>query len=182
MAGVTLLARPAPAAAGRIAGTGSDAGRTIRSSVGTRNLIVLGTSERRMLDLIQRARERRGRAAVRLRGRLLVAGLAHSRDMLRRDYFSHYSYSGESYDSRLRRFGYRSGGYAVWRTGEVIGWGRGTLGSPRAVFRRWMRSSGHRAVIVKALWRDVGVGCVRGTYCGMSGVRMYTVDFGRRQR
>ena len=43
-----------------------------------------------------------------------------------------------------------------------------------------MRSSGHRQVILTKRWRDVGIGCARGTYKGISGVVMYTVDFGRR--
>ena len=43
-----------------------------------------------------------------------------------------------------------------------------------------MRSSGHRQIILTKRWRDVGLGCARGTYKGYSGVVMYTVDFGRR--
>jgi hypothetical protein len=36
--------------------------------------------------------------------------------------------------------------------------------------------------VLGARWRDVGVGCVRGTYQGRTGVLMYTVDVGRRAR
>ena len=45
-----------------------------------------------------------------------------------------------------------------------------------------MNSSAHRQVILTARWRDVGIGCSRGTFKGLSGVVMYTVDFGRRVR
>jgi len=62
----------------------------------------------------------------------------------------------------------------------VIAWGKSTRGTPGSVFRAWMRSRSHRSIILGKRWRDVGIGCYRGTFKGMSGVIMYTVDFGRR--
>jgi uncharacterized protein YkwD len=43
-----------------------------------------------------------------------------------------------------------------------------------------MKSRAHRAVILQRSFRDVGVGAAVGSLRGMSGVRMFTVDFGRR--
>ena len=55
-------------------------------------------------------------------------------------------------------------------------------GTPQVVFKAWMHSSSHRQVILARRWRDVGIGCDRGSFKGMSGVVMYTIDFGRRVR
>ena len=71
-------------------------------------------------------------------------------------------------------------GWSRWSVGEVIAWGSGARGTPESVFQAWMRSSSHKQVILAKRWRDCGVGCSRGTYKGISGVVMYTADYGRR--
>lgn len=139
-------------------------------------------NETAMLQLINKARTSRGLAPVRLQTALDQAALAHSREMLARDYVSHTSWSGVSMGTRLARAGYSRTGWSSWSVGEVIGWGKGALGTPQAVFSSWMKSSGHRAVILTARWRDVGIGCAGGSLGSVSGVAMYTVDFGRRVR
>jgi uncharacterized protein YkwD len=110
------------------------------------------------------------------------AALSHSRDMIARDYFSHSSLAGASVAARVRRAGYSTSGCSRWSVGEVIALGSGSKSTPGSIFKAWMRSSGHRKVILTKSWRDVGVGCARGTYRGVRGVVMYTVDFGRRVR
>ena len=82
--------------------------------------------------------------------------------------------------SRARRAGYSVNGWSAWAVGEVIAWGSGARGTPRAIFKAWMNSSGHRKIILTRRWRDVGVGCSRGTLKGIGDVCMWTVDFGRR--
>jgi uncharacterized protein YkwD len=71
-------------------------------------------------------------------------------------------------------------GWSQWSVGEVIAWGCGARGTPQAVLKAWMHSSSHRNIILGKRWRDVGVGCARGTFKGLSSVVMYTVDVGRR--
>ncbi len=139
-------------------------------------------SEAVMLRLINQARTSRGLAPVRVTGTLDRAALAHARDMIARDYFAHSSLSGAGVSTRARGAGYSVNGYDLWSVGEVIAWGKGTRGTPASVFKAWMNSSSHRQVILTARWRDVGLGCARGTFKGLSGVVMYTVDFGRRAR
>jgi uncharacterized protein YkwD len=139
-------------------------------------------NETALLELINNARKSRGLAIVRVAAPLDRAALAHSRDMMARDYFSHSSLAGCTAASRARRAGYSTSGCSRWSVGEVIALGSGSRGRPESVFKAWMRSSGHRKVILSKGWRDVGVGCVRGSYKGMSGVVIYTVDFGRRIR
>jgi uncharacterized protein YkwD len=138
--------------------------------------------EKAVLELINKARTSRGLHAVRIQTHLDAAAIAHSRQMLSRDYFSHNSASGASFAQRLRSAGYGRAGYRSWAVGEVIAWGKGAAGAAQVIFRGWMNSSSHRAVILDRRWRDVGIGCAEGSYRGLSGTLMYTVDFGRRIR
>jgi uncharacterized protein YkwD len=140
----------------------------------------LTKAEKTMLALLNHARTSRGRHALRVVSSLERASRVHSRDMLRRDYFSHDSHGGGSYAARLRAFGYSRAGCTTWKVGEIIGWGRGGAASARRIFRAWMKSPAHRRVILQRSFRDVGIGAVTGTLCGLSGVRMVTVDFGHR--
>ena len=140
------------------------------------------TNEQVLLRLVNTARTHHGLAKLTLVKSLDKAAGAHSREMLQRGYFSHSSASGISYSTRLQRAGYWRSGYGSWAVSEVIGWGKGIRGTPQAVLRAWLASPAHRPIILGARWRDVGVGCARGTYAGLSGVLMYTVDVGRRTR
>ena len=153
-------------------------------------LLILGTvpalafdhqaNESAILKLVNHARTSRGLHALRSYGALHTAALSHSTDMIRHDYFGHSSLSGASVSARARHAGYSTGGWSRWTVGEVIAWGCGTRGTPRAIFKAWMHSSPHRSIILGKRWRDVGVGCARGTFKGIGGVAMYTVDVGRR--
>lgn len=140
------------------------------------------TVETAVLHLINRTRAAHGLHAVRMQPDLDRAAIAHSRQMLSLGYFSHYSAGGATYVQRLRAAGYTAAGYRSWSAGEVIGWGTGIAGTAQMIFSAWMHSSGHRAVILTPRWRDVGIGCARGTFRGRPGTLMYTVDFGRRIR
>jgi uncharacterized protein YkwD len=139
-------------------------------------------NETTLLRLINRARTTRHLAPLRIQWALDRAALSHSRDMLWHDYFSHSSANGTSFGTRLVRAGYKRGGYSSWSVSEVIGWGKGWRGTPQAVFKAWMNSKTHRQILLGRRWRDVGVGCARGNFCGMSGCVLYTVDLGRRTR
>lgn len=52
----------------------------------------------------------------------------------------------------------RSAGYGGGALGENIAYG---YGSADAVMSGWMRSSGHRANVLRSYFRDLGVGCTR---------------------
>ena len=142
--------------------------------------IQLRSPEKRVLRLINRARVRRGLHKVRVVRSLERASRSHSASMLSRDYFSHSSYGGATFAARLLAFGYSRSGRCFWQVGEVIGWGKGTAGTARSVFRAWMHSPAHRTVIFTKCWHDCGIGAKLGAYGNLSGVRMFTVDFGRR--
>jgi uncharacterized protein YkwD len=142
--------------------------------------VKLNTREHQLLVLINATRARHHLALVHVRAPLVVAARQHSREMIRRDYCSHNSASGASFAVRIARLGYWRSGYSYWSVGEIIGWGKGTSGTPLSIVRAWMKSPMHRAVILNKTWRDVGMGQASGTLCGRHGVLMYTVDFGRR--
>ena len=137
-------------------------------------------NETTLFRLVNHARVQQGLRPLLFAEPLRRAALSHSRDMLAHDYFGHSSLAGAGIGARARRAGYASGGLSSVTVGEVIAWGKSYRGSPQSVFRNWMRSGIHRHVILSSRWRDVGIGCVRGTYRGICGAIMYTVDFGRR--
>ncbi|HEY5388556.1 MAG TPA: CAP domain-containing protein [Thermoleophilia bacterium] len=137
-------------------------------------------NEATMLRLINQARAQRGLPLLHVQAALSCAALVHSREMMSHGYFSHWSLSGASCGTRARRAGYSTSGCRSWAVAEVIGWGKSSAGTPLSVFRSWMRSSYHRSIILGRRWRDVGIGAASGTFRGMSGSWMYTVDVGRR--
>ncbi len=99
---------------------------------------------------------------------LQQAARAHTRDMIRRNYFSHYTKgTNEGPCERIRRYGYRYRYCA-----ENIGYDS----TPKRMFNAWMHSSGHRTKILNNRYREIGIGAAdkhaRNT--------MFTVDFGTR--
>ena len=144
--------------------------------------ITLTKPERQLLALVNQTRVKHNLHKLRVVTCLERAARAHSREMVNRDYFQHSSYSGESFGARLIRFGYRTSGFTSWRAGENIAYGSGTLGSPKAIWRAWMKSAPHKAIILTKCFRDVGVGRAVGTYRGISHVVFFTLDCGRRTK
>jgi uncharacterized protein YkwD len=172
------LVTSAPAQASLRADAASGSSQTGTTVLG---VVSLTTPERAVFTLINNARAARGLHRLALRSSLCQAARAHSLSMLRLNYFSHSSASGETYATRILRYGYSNSGCRYWSVGEVLGWGTGeAAGSAKAIFAAWMRSSPHRTVIFASRWRDVGIGRALGTYAGLADVRMFTVDFGRR--
>ena len=112
---------------------------------------------------------------------LQEAARAHSKDMIRRDYFSHNTRGRGTFDERLVRFGYGPAGYDYYRVGENIALGSGAAGAPQDRMDAWMRSDGHRHNILNEAYREIGIGTKTGEYKGIRGVTMYTVDFGVRR-
>jgi uncharacterized protein YkwD len=108
--------------------------------------------------------------------RLERAGEAHARDMVRRGYFSHASPEGARVGDRLRAAGYIAEGIA-WRVGEVLAWGRGDRSTPSAAVAAWMRSPLHRRVLLRAHYREIGVGVAAGVPFGGAG-RTYATELG----
>lgn len=135
-----------------------------------------------LLCLVNRARARHSTKALAEPRSLRRSATAHSRDMVRRGYFSHVAPSGRGVGSRVASSGYlrHASSYSV---GENIGGGAGRrMGSPKAVFRAWLNSPSHRANLLSRRFEEVGVGVARGFPGRHRGnAATYTLDFGTRR-
>ncbi len=134
--------------------------------------ILLQAPEKRLFDLHNRERTQRRLPRLCVHPALKRAAEVHSQDMIRRDYFSHYTKgTNKGPCERIRRYGYRYRYCA-----ENIG---ANYPTPDGMFRAWMGSSGHRRNILSGKYREVGIGVYAGDYNGKR-TTMYTVDFGTR--
>jgi uncharacterized protein YkwD len=142
--------------------------------------IVPTSTEKQVIDLVNAERTKRGLAPVRFQAYLTRGARAHSRDMANREKLTHTSANGDTVSRRLIRYGYTTSGYSSWSVGENIA--RATSGSvgatPHGIVAMWMASDAHRANILRAKWRDVGVGVATSD----GNRRYFTLDFGRRTR
>ena len=135
--------------------------------------IDLGVKEERTLVLHNETRADHGLEPLCINPVLTRAARSHSKEMVEKDYFSHYSYDGEGVGARLRRFGYD------WSVcGENLAGGYSDPGEPDSVFELWTKSTHHRANILDGRFRQVGVGTYTGIYKGIEEYTMYAVDFG----
>jgi uncharacterized protein YkwD len=139
--------------------------------------ISLNADEKRTLALHNRERRERNLRPFCVHPDLQRAARSHSKDMIRRDYFSHDTKGrNESACERVRRFGYRYRNCA-----ENIAWGSGQNGEPDSRMRAWMGSRGHRTNILNGKLREIGIGTYKGTFNGTPNATMYTADFGARR-
>jgi len=131
--------------------------------------------------LINRARARHGLAPVHNVRALHRAAAAYSRQMVRAAFFAHESPDGSTPASRVQRSGYLSGARS-WSVGETLAWGSGPLSTPAAIVRAWMRSPGHRAILLDGTFHDIGIGVAVGA-AGITGsAGTFTADLGTRVR
>ena len=136
-----------------------------------------------LLGKINALRAGRGLARLRLHEGLGAAALEHSRQMARRGFFGHRSADGSSFKARVQRH-YGFAGYRYWSAGENLIWSSSTL-APSDVIERWLKSHGHRRILLDARWRELGVSAVYvddapGHYRAMD-VTIVTADFGVRR-
>jgi uncharacterized protein YkwD len=97
--------------------------------------------------------------------------------MTARGYFSHDSLNGASFVDRIRRAGYVPR-RKLPSLGEDLAWGSGEFATPREIVQSWMESPEHRANILRAKFREAGMGVGFGDVgLGEDGVA-YALDFG----
>jgi uncharacterized protein YkwD len=128
------------------------------------------------LCLLNHQRAAHGLRPLRADRRLAKAALGHSKDMVAHRYFAHESRSGAPFTARIARTGWTRSRRS-YILGENIGWGSGTLASPRSMVRGWMHSAPHRANILDARFHMIGVGVAFGAPVGGGGAT-YSTDFG----
>jgi uncharacterized protein YkwD len=116
-----------------------------------------------LLALTNQDRLNNGCAALTLNAALMRAALGHAQDMSQRDYFSHTSLDGRTYDQRIRQAGFDGDDI-----GENIASG---FPAAREVQDAWMDHAGHRRNILDCTFKWVGMAYVpNGEY--------WVVDFG----
>ena len=96
--------------------------------------------------------------------------------MVAKRYFDHTSKSGASFVTRIKRTGWTKSRRS-WTVGENIGYGEGSLGTPREMVKAWMHSSGHRQNILARQFKMIGIGVADGAPTGGGGAT-YATDFG----
>lgn len=134
----------------------------------------LGGTERAVITHVNAIRSDHGLAPVRAAASLNRAADAHSADMLRNDFFAHESSNGMSFDARIRRY-HRAG-----MLGENLAALTDAGDRAATVVRMWMDSPGHRAIILTAGFRRVGVGARTGQLGG-DHMTVVTADFAGRR-
>jgi uncharacterized protein YkwD len=138
----------------------------------------LDRAVRATVCLINEARGDHGLGALRPTDALAKAASAHSRDMVRNDFFAHDSPTGSTPKERIDRAGYFDGA-SSWAMGETIAWGSGGRATPSSIVRSWLSSPGHRAILLDGRYKDLGVGIALGAP-GRDGGATFTGDFGAR--
>jgi len=121
-------------------------------------------AEESMVGEINDARRAHGVPALHESPLLSESASSYSRYMLARDYFGHLSSVRTSDKFTLK--------------GEILAWHSGSNPRVGPTFGRWMRSGGHRAVILHPKMRYVGAGMARGSLSG-TGATVWTIHFGR---
>jgi uncharacterized protein YkwD len=128
--------------------------------------------------LINQARGEHQLGALRATSSLERAAAVHSRDMVRHDFFAHDSPTGSTPKQRIDRAGYFDGA-SSWALGETIAWGSGGRATPASIVRSWLRSPGHRAILLDGRYHDLGIGIALGAP-GQGAGATFTGDFGAR--
>jgi uncharacterized protein YkwD len=127
----------------------------------------ISVPRRRVAALVNARRIEHGLRPLRLHAAVHRAAQNHSRDQARMQLMTHTGSDGSSCGDRLTRQGYR---WSAW--GENVAMGYPTA---RAVVRAWMHSAGHRANILNARFRHVGV----GLSWSADGTPYWTLDLAR---
>lgn len=103
---------------------------------------------------------------------LTRAAEEHSRDMARRFYYAHDSLRGRPWYLRVRRF---VRAQTVGETLDFIVGRRSLRREPKSVVRAWMRSPGHRAIVLSPAMRRIGV--ARASTRRRGRPAFYTADY-----
>jgi uncharacterized protein YkwD len=130
----------------------------------------LTRQEASLLTVMNEVRASYGLRPLRVDPRLERAARWHSTQMLQAQSMFH-----GDFVRRIRRVGVRAP-----RIGENLAWGTGPLAGARAIVNMWLASPEHRANLLHAGYRTVGVGVRRGTFEGYSGAALMTTDFAGR--
>jgi uncharacterized protein YkwD len=129
--------------------------------------------EQSTLSLLNDVRAEHGLAPLVAKAALRRSAVAHSQDMVARNYFEHDTKGGDAWSERVLSY------FRPRRTvGENIGWGNLEKGTPEAMVEAWMASPPHRKNILNGAFKQIGVGVSTGSFLGYEDTLVYTTDFG----
>jgi len=145
--------------------------------------------EKKLVARINDVRKNHGLRPLSGVPRLTKAATRHAGSMGSASYFRHELFTPSrpidwtDFGTWIRWF-YPGPGYTSWSAGENLAWGAPDITARQAV-SRWLASPGHRANLLHAGWRHVGVSVVHvrnpdGYYSSWSDVTIVVADFGRR--
>jgi uncharacterized protein YkwD len=127
-------------------------------------------AELALLQAMNEARQAHDLVPLRIDARLQRTACRHSSAMLRTGAFAH-----GAFVARIR-----SAGVRARRVGENLAWGAGPLAEAHAIVNLWLASPEHRANLLRAGYRTVGVGARKGNFEGHAGAVVVTTDFAGR--
>ncbi|HEY7961280.1 MAG TPA: CAP domain-containing protein [Solirubrobacteraceae bacterium] len=135
-----------------------------------------------VLCLLNRVRGSHHLRPLRLNNDLQGVAAGQTHDMVSGDYFGDNSLSGQTPMQRILATPYPAGAVHL-AAAQNIGWATGPDATPTGIVDAWMSSPPHRAIILTASYRDVGVGVTPAAPSslahGLSGAT-YTLEFGLR--
>lgn len=145
--------------------------------------LALTSLESGLLGQLNEIRAQHGLVPLRLSARLTAAAAEHSDQMATDGFFEHDSADGTAFWKRIGHW-YGAGGYSFWSVGENLLWSSPQV-DPAGALKLWMDSPEHRANILTARWREIGVSALHladapGVYHGLE-VTIITTDFGVRR-
>jgi uncharacterized protein YkwD len=162
---------------------------TSPAAAGTTLLTREDSVERALVTRINLVRKAHGLRPLRLASSLRYAARRHATSIGKVGYFKHDLYTPKrSVDwtpfGTWIRWYWPGPGYRSWSAGENLAWGAPDL-TARQTVRRWLASPGHRANLLSAGWRRVGVAMVhvddpRGYFGTWNDVTIAVAEFGRR--
>ena len=126
--------------------------------------------ERAVIRHVNAFRARNGLGIVRHSHPLSRSADRHSRDMVRRDFLTHFSSDGTPFDARIRRY---AGAKLVGETLAALPRGGG---GAAAVVRIWRHSPPHRAILLARQFQRIGVARRWGSVLGGPSA-VFTADF-----
>jgi uncharacterized protein YkwD len=130
-------------------------------------LASLTRSEFTLLREINRVRAEHGLRRLRVDDHLEAAAHWHTQSMLQSNVFEH-----GAFGHRMLEFNVRGS-----LAGENLAWGDGSKGTARGIVAEWLASPEHRANLLRAVFRRVGVGELVGGFQGVTGAHVVTADF-----
>ncbi|MFL5841596.1 MAG: CAP domain-containing protein [Thermoleophilaceae bacterium] len=100
--------------------------------------------------------------------------------MVSEHFFAHDTPDGKNVVDRVQPTGYIPRG-GDWVVGENLAWGSGALSTPQAIVNGWMNSPGHKANILAADYKDIGLAAAMGSpITDQSGGTVYVNNFGAK--